>query len=164
MAALLLGQVLLGRYAESLERTPEKLNLMMLHKSIGISLLLLVLLRLVWTWMNPAPKSLSGSVSWTRHAARLSHGVLYVLMIAIPVSGWLMNSAKNIPFRIFRLVPWPAIVKPDAGLGRVFEYWHGQLVTALLVFLCIHVAAAFWHHFLRRDATLKRMLGWNETS
>jgi cytochrome b561 len=74
----------------------------------------------------------------------------------------LMNSAKNIPFRLFRLVPWPDLVKPDAGLGGVFEICHEQLVTLLLALLCIHVAAALWHHFVRRDATLKRMLGWFE--
>lgn len=159
MAALLVSQVLLGRYAAALERSPEKLDLMLAHKSLGISLLLLVSLRLAWTWMNVVPSSLPGSAKWTRYAARLSHGALYALMVAIPVSGWLMNSAKNIPFRLFRLVPWPDLVKPDADLGHVFEFWHQQLVTVLLVLLCIHVAAALWHHFLRRDATLKRMLG-----
>jgi cytochrome b561 len=85
-----------------------------------------------------------------------------VLMITIPMSGWLMNSAKNIPFRLFRVVPWPDLLEPDADLGRMFEFWHGQLVTVLLALLCIHVAAALWHHFLRRDVTLLRMLGRRE--
>ncbi len=163
MAALLIGQVLLGRYANALERSPEKLNLMMWHKSIGISLLLLMLARLVWAWINPAPSPMPGTAAWVRSASRLSHAALYVLVITIPMSGWLMNSAKNIPFRLFRLVPWPNLLKPDANLGRVFEFWHNQLVALLLVILCIHVAAALWHHFYRRDATLKRMLGWQES-
>lgn len=163
MAALLMGQVLLGRYAHALERSPEKLNLMMWHKSIGISLLLLMSARLAWAWINPAPNPPPGTAAWVRSASRLSHAGLYVLVIAIPVSGWLMNSAKNIPFRLFRVVPWPNLLRPDAGLGRFFEFWHNQLVTLLLVLLCIHVAAALWHHFYRRDTTLKRMLGWQES-
>jgi cytochrome b561 len=81
MALLLTGQVLLGRYAEALARSPEKLSLMMWHKSIGISLLLLVFARFVWTRMNPAPGSAPGSARWARHAAGLSHGALYVLMV-----------------------------------------------------------------------------------
>jgi cytochrome b561 len=162
MAVLLTGQVLLGRYSEALERSPEKLSLMMWHKSIGISLLLLVLVRFLWARMNPVPDSAPGTARWVRYASGLSHRALYVLMVTIPLTGWLMNSAKNIPFRLFRVVPWPSLLKPDAGLGRIFESWHSQLVTALLVLVCIHVAAALWHHFCRRDATLKRMLGWHE--
>jgi cytochrome b561 len=162
MAVLLTGQVLLGRYAEALERSPEKLSLMMWHKSIGISLLLLVSVRIIWIRLNPAPGSVPGTASWARYASGLAHGALYVLMVAIPLTGWLMNSAKNIPFQLFRLVPWPNLLKPDAGLGEIFEFWHSQLVTLLLVLVCIHVAAALWHHFFRRDATLKRMLDGHE--
>lgn len=162
MAALLTGQVMLGRYADGLERSPEKLNLMMWHKSIGISLLLLVCLRFLWVRLNPAPSSMPGTGKWARSASALSHGALYALMVAIPLSGWLMNSAKNIPFRLFRLVPWPNLLEPDAGLGRVFEFWHNQLVTLLMVLVSIHVAAAMWHQFYLRDTTLKRMLGWQK--
>jgi cytochrome b561 len=159
MAALLVGQILLGRYAHALDRSPEKLNLMMWHKSIGISLLLLVSLRLAWTWINPLPAALPDTARWTRYASRISHAVLYVLMIAIPMSGWLMNSAKNIPFRLFRRVPWPDLIQPSTDLGQLFENWHRQLGNLFVAFLCIHIAAALWHHFFLRDATLRRMLG-----
>ena len=161
MAALLLSQVVLGRYANALERSPEKLNLMMWHKSIGITLLLLVSARLAWAWFNPAPDALLGTARWTRYASRLSHGALYILMVSIPLSGWLMNSTKNLPFRLFRIVPWPNLLGPDEAMGKLFESWHDQLVSLLLVLLCIHVGAALWHHFYRRDAVLVRMLGWN---
>jgi cytochrome b561 len=159
MAVLLVGQVLLGRYANALERSPEKLSLMTWHKSIGISLLLLVSVRFIWVRINPAPGAVPGTARWARYASGLSHATLYVLMAAIPLTGWLMNSAKNIPFRLFRVVPWPNLMEPDARLGRIFESWHSQLVTILTVLVCIHVTAALWHHFFRRDATLKRMLG-----
>ncbi len=132
---------------------------MMVHKSIGICLLLLVLIRLVWIRISPAPESLPGTANWTRLLSRLSHAALYALMITIPLSGWLMNSAKNVPLSLFRVVPWPNLMQPDAGLGKTFEFWHNQLVTLLLALLSIHVAAALWHHVSRGDATLRRMLG-----
>ena len=157
MAALIFGQIILGKYAHELGRTPEKLNLMMWHKSIGITLLLLVVLRLLWTLLNPSPAPGPGTSRRERIAARLSHASLYALMFAIPLSGWLMNSAKNVPFSLYRVVPWPALIGPDKGLGKDLEDWHEGLVTAMLAVLVIHIGAALWHHFLRRDTILKRM-------
>ena len=80
-------------------------------------------------------------------------------MLAIPLSGWLMNSAKNVPFSLFRVIPWPALTGPDEALGEVFEELHEGLVTALVFLLALHVAAALWHHFFKRDRVLLRMLG-----
>jgi cytochrome b561 len=159
MAVIIIGQVVLGKYAHGLDRTPEKLNLMMWHKSIGITLLLLVLLRLMWALISPRPRADSAAARWERTAAWLSHISLYVLMLAIPLSGWLMNSAKNVPFSLYRLVPWPTLIGPNEALGKVFEEWHESLVAVMLVLLLIHVAAALWHHFLKRDKVLLRMLG-----
>ena len=159
MAILLLGQIALGKYAHELGRTPDKLTLMMWHKSIGITLLLLVLLRLAWALSNPRPLPENSSGKWERAAAWLNHIGLYLLMLAIPLSGWLMNSAKNVPFSLFRVIPWPALTGPDEALGEVFEELHEGLVTALVFLLALHVAAALWHHFFKRDRVLLRMLG-----
>jgi len=158
MAALILGQVALGKYAHELDRSMEKLNLMMWHKSIGICLLALLILRLIWTWINPKPVSVELASQWQRAAQYLSHAALYLLMFAIPVSGWLMNSAKNIPFQIFRTIPLPDLLGPSEKLGELFEDWHEGLVKALLVLLIVHIAAALWHHFCRHDKVLMRML------
>lgn len=158
MAVLLLGQVVLGKYAHELDRSMEKLNLMMWHKSIGICLLTLVIIRLAWNYLNPQPTPGETAKRWQILAQRLSHAALYFLMVAIPLTGWLMNSAKNIPFRVFRTIPLPDLIPPGEKLGEVFEDWHEGLVEALLVLLTIHVAAAFWHHFYHRDAVLLRML------
>jgi len=158
MAVLILGQVALGKYAHELDRSMEKLNLMMWHKSIGICLLILLILRLTWTWINPKPVSAEVTSQWRRAAERLSHAALYLLMFAIPVSGWLMNSAKNIPFRVFRTIPLPDLLGPSEKLGELFEDLHEGLVKALLVLLVVHIAAALWHHFYLRDKVLVRML------
>ena len=134
---------------------------MMWHKSIGITLLFLVLLRLLWTLTNPRPIAAPETARWERFAARLSHIGLYTLMFAIPLSGWLMNSAKNVPFSLYRLVPWPMLMGPDKALGELFEEWHADLVSVILGILVIHIAAALWHHFSKQDAVLLRML-WSD--
>ena len=158
MAALIAGQVILGKYAQELDRTPQKLNLMMWHKSIGVTLLFLVLLRLLWTLINPRPVSGPKTARWERTAAGLNRIGLYALMFAIPLSGWLMNSAKNVPFSLYRTLPWPPLTGPDKVLGELFEEWHAGLVSVMLAMLAIHIAAALWHHFLKKDGVLLRML------
>jgi cytochrome b561 len=159
MAAMLIGQVVLGKYAQGLDLAPVKLNLMMWHKSLGIILLFLALLRLLWAWLNPRPEFEPGTRANQRITARLNHLGLYVLMIAIPFSGWLMNSAKNVPFSLFRTVPWPALLDENKNLGDLFQWWHESLVSVMLALLTLHVSAALWHHFHKRDSVLLRMLG-----
>jgi cytochrome b561 len=163
MAALIIAQGVLGKYAHELEPTPEKLNLMMWHKSIGITLLFLVSFRLLWRLANPRPVVAMATPRWERASARLSHIGLYALMFAIPLSGWLMNSAKNIPFSLYRIVPWPALIGPDKALGEVFEEWHEGLVSVLLALLVLHIAAALWHHFVKKDTVMIGMLWGSKT-
>jgi cytochrome b561 len=118
---------------------------------------------LLWALLNPKPAADTATPLWERTAARLNHISLYALLLAIPLSGWLMNSAKNVPFSLYRVIPWPALIGPDKALGERFQEWHEGLVSVMLVLLLIHVAAALWHHFLRRDEILLRML-WNNKS
>ncbi len=158
MAVLILGQVWLGAYAHDLGRTPLKIELMTWHKSIGITVLLLAAARLAWALGNTRPQPPQGVSAWQRRAALASHATLYGLMLCIPLSGWLHNSAENLPFQLFRIVPWPALIDPDERLAQLFGGLHEGLVTALVIVLAVHVAAALWHHFVRRDDTLGRML------
>src|SRR6266571_88823 len=113
MAALILAQIALGLMAANWRLSPTKVELFFWHKSTGMLILALVALRLLWRLANPTPALPSGMAAWERAAARLSHLLLYVLMIALPITGWIVNSASNIPFRIFRLIPLPPIVAPD---------------------------------------------------
>jgi cytochrome b561 len=159
MAAMLTGQVVLGKYAQGLELSPAKLNSMMWHKSLGITLLFLAIVRLLWTVLNPRPEFGTGTRPSLRISARLNHLGLYVLMIAIPLSGWLMNSAKNVPFNLFRTVPWPALIDANENLGDLFQWWHESLVSAMLVLFFLHLSGVLWHHFYKRDNVLLRMLG-----
>lgn len=158
IAALILAQIVLGVTAASWRLSPTKLNLFFWHKSTGMLILLLVALRLLWRLANRAPALPEGMPAWERAAAQLSHGLLYVLMIALPATGWIVNSASNIPFRIFWLIPLPAIVAPDKATADLVALVHGGLVALLALVLVAHIGAALRHHFVKRNTVLVRML------
>ena len=158
MAALILAQSALGVMAANWRVSPTKLELFFWHKSTGILILALVALRLAWRLANPVPLLPSGMAAWERAAARLGHLFLYALMIALPVTGWIVNSASNVPFRIFWLVPLPAIVAPDEPTADFVAEVHGGLAALLALVLAAHIGAALWHHFVKRDTVLERML------
>jgi cytochrome b561 len=98
--------------------------------------------------------------AWERAGARISHFLLYALMIALPVTGWIVNSASNIPFRIFFLIPLPAIVAPDKAASDFFALVHRGLFVVLALVLVAHIGAALRHHFVKRNTVLIRMLPW----
>jgi len=158
MAALILAQIALGLTAASWRLSPTKLELFFWHKSTGMLILLLVALRLLWRLANPAPALPSGMPAWERAAARASHLLLYALMIALPIAGWIVNSASNVPFRIFWLIPLPAVVAPDKSTADLAALVHGGLAALLALVLVAHIGAALRHHFVKRNTVLTRML------
>lgn len=158
MAALIVAQVALGVMAVTWRLSPAKIQFFFWHKSLGIALLALLALRLAWRLANPTPSLPSGMPAWERAAARVSHAVLYLLLAALPITGWIVNSAANIPVRIFGLVPLPAIVEPNKPLAELFARVHLTLVVALVLVLALHVAAALRHHWVKRNDVLLRML------
>jgi cytochrome b561 len=158
MAALIVFQIMLGVMAATWPVSPTKLDLFVWHKSFGVLILTLAALRLLWRLANPTPALPQGMPDWERVAARISHFLLYLLMIALPITGWVINSAANIPFRIFWLVPLPPIVAPDKALADLFAQIHGGLALTLVVVLVAHIGAALRHHFIKHDKVLIRML------
>jgi cytochrome b561 len=157
MTLLLLAQVILGKVGHEMARSPTKLDVLTWHKSFGVLLLLLVLIRLAWRWASPTP-SLPSSSFIQRRAAQISHIGLYFLMLLLPLTGWVMNSASNIPFKVFWLLPWPDITQPSRAVAEMAEELHETLAVFLVALVVLHVAAALWHHFAKRDAVLLRML------
>ena len=129
------------------------------HKSIGLVVLALVVVRMLWRLANPAPAPPAAAAAWERRAARASHVLLYRMLIALPVTGWILNSAANIPFRVFRRFPLPAIVPPDDRTAEFAARAHLALFVVLAVLLAVHVGAALWHHFVGATTVLTRMLG-----
>jgi cytochrome b561 len=158
MAVLILAELALGWTAKLWRLSPTKLDLFVWHKSIGILLLGLALLRLLWRLANPTPVLPAGMPRWEQRAARTSHATLYFLMFAMPLSGWVAHSAANIPLKLFWLVPLPDIVAPDKALAELAKGVHLALFLLFVAVLTLHVAAALYHHFRRRDTVLARML------
>jgi cytochrome b561 len=155
--ALLILQVTLGSIADELPVGLERLTLMSRHKSVGITILALAVIRLAWRWID-SPPPLPPMPRWQSIASRLNHWGLYVLLFALPVTGWLMSSAANRPVSWFGLAQLPDFVAPDAGLKEVFEEAHELLVNVLYVLVALHVLAALKHQFIDRDGLLMRML------
>lgn len=158
MAALILAQIALGLAAAGWHLSPTKLTLFVWHKSTGMLILALALLRLLWRLANPTPALPAATPPWERAAARASHALIYASMIALPVTGWIVNSAANVPLRIFYLVPLPAIVAPDKATEDLAAAAHFWLFTLLGTLLALHAGAALRHHFVKRNDVLARML------
>jgi cytochrome b561 len=158
MAALILAQIALGIMAVAWRLSPTKLNLYFWHKSTGMLLLALLVLRLGWRLANRAPALPAGLPAWERSAAHAGHALLYLLMAALPVTGWIVNAAANIPLRIFGLIPLPAIVAPDKALADLAAWVHRGLFVLLALVLVAHIGAALRHHFVKRNSVLVRML------
>ncbi|GAA4860644.1 cytochrome b [Luteimonas vadosa] len=155
---LILGQGTVGLWMEDLRNGPDKLQVYALHKSFGLTILALAVLRLLWRWYAGRPEPVPGIPRWQVSIARLSHWLLYALLLAIPLSGWLLNSAAGFPLQWFGLFDLPAIAAQDNALHELAEEIHEFLFWTLVSVAALHAAAAFHHHLFRRDATLVRML------
>ncbi len=159
-AALVIALGAIGLYMTELSSPVAKIRIYALHKSLGITLLALVALRLLWRWTRPAPGPVPGMSRHLRLAADGTHGLLYVMMIAMPLSGWLYNSASGYPLQWFRRFNLPALAGKDEQLARLAHALHEYGFWLLLVLVVGHVGAALYHHLFLDDGTLHRMLPW----
>ncbi len=161
MAALLVGLVILGLYMTSLPDVgfdTRKVWLYIYHKEFGVFALVLATIRLAWTATGTRPALPGGVAEWQNVSARFVQLAFYGLMFALPVTGWLMSSASAIPVSFFGLFDLPDLVPRDEPLFRALVTIHHLLGYALMALLSVHAGAALRHHFVLRDATLRRML------
>jgi cytochrome b561 len=138
--------------------TPAKINAYALHKSLGLTLLALVVVRLAWRLLARAPRPVTGTPAWQERIASLTHVGLYVLLLAMPLSGWLFNSASGYPLQWFKQFNLPAIAGRDTALAELAVNVHRWGFWLLVLLVALHAGAALYHHFVQRDATLLRML------
>jgi cytochrome b561 len=156
-AVLILANLLLGLSMVPLPISPRKLQWYLWHKSIGVTIFLLTSLRLAWRALRPHPAPVP-MPRWQRRAAAAAHALLYVLLIAIPVSGWLYSSATGVQVVYAGVLALPDLVPKDKALADVLRAVHVALNSLLAAVVCVHVAAALKHHFVDRDEVLVRML------
>jgi cytochrome b561 len=154
---LIINQWWIADRAESLKGL-EKLQALAWHKSFGMTVLMLAVVRLVWRWMNPTPDLTAETKPWERLLAKISHVLLYALIFAMPITGWMMSSARNFPVSWFKVFQFPDLVAPSEELFRRMNDLHHQLFAVLVVVAGLHVAGALKHHFIDRNDVLKRML------
>ena len=130
-----------------------------LHKSIGLVLLAVMLLRVLWRFASPPPPPLATHGKFVRTASRIGHAVLYLGLFAVMIAGYLISTADGVGIPVFGLFEVPALISnlPDqADLAGVIHFY---LAWGLVIFAVLHGLAALKHHFVDRDATLIRMLG-----
>lgn len=156
---LLLGLAIVGLTMGDLPRTPKYFWVYTAHKSMGVTVLFLVLARLAWRAYAGAPHPVPGTPTWQERIATVTHWLLYGLTLAIPLSGWLYDSASGLrPFRWFGLFDMPKLVAPNDAIRDASHSAHEWLFWVLVVLVVAHAGAAFYHHLFQRDATLTRML------
>ncbi len=166
IAVLILALGIVGLLMGELPKTPKYFWVYTAHKSIGITVLVLVALRLVWRLYAGAPRPVLGTPTWQERIAEATHWLLYALMFAIPLSGWLYDSASGLrPFKLFGLFEMPKLVAPSEASAQVSHAIHEWGFWLLILVVLAHAGAALYHHLHQRDATLARMLpqGWLDT-
>jgi len=158
IALLIFTAFPLGVYMHELPFSPDKLRLYSWHKWIGVSLFLLVIVRLTWRTTHRPPPLPDAMAAWEKFAAHAVHFSLYVLIIIIPLSGWLMSSAKGVQTVWLGVLPLPDLLSKNKELGDLLKEVHESLNFLMLGLIFAHAGAALKHHFIERDGILSRML------
>ena len=159
IAILILGLIWLGWYMVDLTYYDKWYNdSLHYHKSLGILVLALALVKIGWQQYTPAPGPVTGLKTWEKTGAKLMHYVLWGMMLLIPVTGYLISTSAGKPIQLFNWFAIPAIVDVDEELRELAIDVHFYLAYATLFLAAGHAGAALKHHFINRDDTLKRML------
>jgi cytochrome b561 len=162
IAVLILLNFAAAWVAEDMPKA-EAAQVMSNHKAIGITILLLTLVRIAWRFTRPAPPLVETLKAWEAAVAKVTHGLFYFLMLAIPVTGWGQHSAGSggKAVSVFGLFNMPALpVGHDKPTIGVFHEAHEITATLMLVLFVLHVAAALKHQFVDKDGTMRRMVPW----
>ena len=138
--------------------TPTKLQYFAWHKWLGILILTLTAVRFLWRLLHATPRYPIGMPAWQEQLAGALHRLMYILMFAVPLSGYLYTTAAGVPVVLFGVLPIPALFGPDAALKALFKTLHYVLNMSLLAGVCLHIGAALKHQFIERDNILRRML------
>lgn len=157
LMVILIGVVMiLGWVAEEYPSSPDKVTLFVWHKSFGLTVLLLLFFRLLNRLNHHAPRhQLPG---WEKGLARTVQGALYLCMLVMPLSGWIINSAADFPLKVFWLIPLPPLTAPSEAVAEFAEEVHVTSLWIMLSLLALHIAGALRHHFIARNQVLRAML------
>jgi cytochrome b561 len=159
-AVLILLLLVHGWWMTHITPRPERLANYAGHSAMGYDLLALLILRLLWRWLNPAPELPADLQRWEHIAARVSHAALYVLMFVVSLTGWVVATTFRNPMTkdLFGIDVPPIVTTVDRSVRQWLEESHMVLAYVLAAVVFIHIAAALRHHFLKRNDVLRRMI------
>jgi cytochrome b561 len=157
IALAIIGNGIFGLMMDLAGSPMRKINWLALHKSIGLTVLALILLRIVWRAFDRRPPD-EPMPRWQAQAAHAMHAVLYVVILAIPLSGWWFNSVTGKPLQWFKQFNLPGLVEKNDALRHFAHGVHEYLFWFLVLLLLAHVGGALKHHVFDNDNVLRRML------
>ena len=154
---MLTFSIVAGNFLASLPKGAEKLQVAGMHKSFGVVILMLILLRLVWRLINETPRLPNETTAGEAFIAKAMHWGLYVLMFAQPLSGIMMSQAAGFPVSFFGFFEFPVFLDKNPELAKTFLTIHGTVWILLVIAVIGHAGAALRHHFIKKDNVLKQM-------
>jgi len=165
IALLVISLIGIGKHMTGLDESDStRYALTQWHKSLGITILLLMVVRLLWRATHRPPALPRTLKPWEQRAAGITHGLVYLLLFALPLTGWIMVSASplNLPTLLYQVFPWPHLPlfagsENKQEIFTLFQSVHEIISSLLIVLLLAHIGAAMRHHFLLRDGVMSRM-------
>jgi cytochrome b561 len=161
LGVAIIGMIAYGWWMDHFPARADRFFYRSIHADIGYTVLLLTVIRLIWRAVNPTPALPDDTPPWQRMVARASHGLLYLATILVPMLGWAMSGARPTDRNYASFFGWfnvPQFTSPDKAAADAYEERHILFAYVLLALIVLHVAAAAWHHFIRRDRVAMRMV------
>lgn len=157
IALCMIAMLTVGLIMVDMEPSPAKMAVYGLHKSTGVVILLLIILRLTWRLLNPIPQLPSSLQPWHHRMAKLSPLTLYALMFMIPLSGIMLSETAGYPITVYNLFSLPTILPKNPELSKTAALIHKYGAFTLIGILILHVISTLYHHFILKNNVLHRM-------
>lgn len=157
MALIIIGMLVLGLYMVALPSSPWKFKLYGWHKEFGVLILMLVAVRIAWRFANRIPTLPTYMPNWQKLGAESIVYAFYIMMLAMPITGWLMSSASGFPVSFFGLFVLPDLISQNKTLQQLFSTLHQWLGYGLIALVAMHVGAVLQHYLAYKDNLLRRM-------
>ena len=158
LALALIGQLVLGLWMVDLPKEPPgyRGGWFNVHKSIGLVIAVFIVLRLGWRISHPVPAAVAASGTWQNTVSKLNHALMYVCMLAMPLTGFIGSNFSQYPIKFFG-TPLPRLFEPQPDMKALFAEVHELFATVFMALIALHLAAVVWHVLVKRDGLLHRM-------
>jgi len=154
----IIGLIAVGFLMSSMDPAPEKFELYGIHKAVGVTVLMLIILRILWRFANKTVQAAEGVPPILQLAAKAGHLLLYIFMLTMPISGIMMSRFGSYDISVFNLFTIPAVTEKNTALASFFHSTHEYAAWGFVILITTHILAALYHHFVRKDTTLIRMV------